>query len=68
MESTTVTTPVQKAEAPWVSITVSVMLLAPTFAHDKFVWLKLIDAMPQSSYEPLSIITGIMLTVPDAFK
>ena len=66
MLSSTVTVAVQVSVLPFESVTVSVTVLSPKSAQVKLVISKVIEAIEQSSDEPLSISAAVIVTLPVA--
>ena len=64
MWSSTVTTEEQVETFPFASVTVSVTVFAPTFAHENEFGETLIEAIPQASDEPLSICAAVIEAEP----
>ena len=66
MWSSTVTIAEQVDTFPLLSVTVSVTVLAPTFAQVNELGATDILAIPQASDEPLSICAAVIEALPDA--
>ena len=64
--SSTVTTAIQVSVCPILSVTVSVILLAPKLAHVKLVWDEAKEAIPKSSVDVLSISFAVIVALPIA--
>jgi hypothetical protein len=66
--SITVTTAEQVETFPFTSVTVRIMLLAPTSEQLKFVCDKTMVSIPQLSVEPLSICVELIIAFPVASR
>ena len=66
--SMTVTVEVQPDAFPFTSVTVNVTVFAPKLEHVKLLGKTVIDAIPHPSLDPLWIVAGVMVNVPDVFK
>ena len=56
---------VHVSKFPFESVTVSVTVLSPKSAQVKLVTSRVIDAMKQSSDEPLSMSAVVIVTLPE---
>ena len=66
--STTVTVAMQVEMLPLTSVTVSVILFAPTLEQLKLLFEIVVLAIPQLSEDPLFICDAVMVALPEAFR
>ena len=66
--SCTVTTAVQEAKLPLMSVTVRTTLFGPILMQVNEFGVTVMLAMPHASVEPLSIWDAVMAAVPEAFR